>query len=46
MADRRSWSKNEDDAIIDLVEKYGIKKWTIVAKKMEDVYHLSGRSGK
>lgn len=36
----------EDRAIKELVEKFGIKKWTIVAQKMEESYELQGRSGK
>lgn len=46
MGDRRAWSEIEDKAIRELVEKYGIRKWTVVAQKMEEVYNLKGRSGK
>jgi hypothetical protein len=46
MGDRRAWSEIEDKAIKELVEKYGIRKWTVVAQKMEEVYRLIGRSGK
>jgi len=46
MGDRRAWSEIEDKAIRELVDKYGIRKWTIVAQKMEEVYGLNGRSGK
>jgi len=46
MGDRRAWSEIEDKAIRELVEKYGIRKWTVVAQKMEEVYRLNGRSGK
>jgi hypothetical protein len=46
MGDRRAWSEIEDKAIKELVEKYGIRKWTVVAQKMEEVYKLIGRSGK
>jgi myb proto-oncogene protein len=28
------------------VIKYGLKKWTIIASKMESEYKLEGRSGK
>jgi len=31
---------------MDLVNRYGIKKWTIVAKKMEEVYLITTRTGK
>lgn len=33
-------------AILHLVKQYGIKKWTIVAEKMKELYGLYGRSGK
>lgn len=46
MGDRRAWSEIEDKAIKELVEKYGIRKWTVVAQKMEEIYCLKGRSGK
>ena len=46
MGDRRAWSEIEDKAIKELVEKYGIRKWTVVAQKMEEIYGLKGRSGK
>jgi len=46
MGDRRAWTEIEDKAIRELVDKYGIRKWTIVAQKMEEVYGLNGRSGK
>lgn len=36
----------EDNAIIELVNKYGIRKWTVIAQKMEDDFKLIGRSGK
>ncbi|XP_077348944.1 myb-related protein A isoform X5 [Lithobates pipiens] len=34
------WTKEEDQRVIDLVEQYGPKKWSIIAK------HLHGRIGK
>ncbi|KAF5943291.1 hypothetical protein HYC85_020933 [Camellia sinensis] len=34
------WTKDEDDCIIELVEKYGCKKWSVIAK------FLPGRIGK
>jgi hypothetical protein len=46
MGDRRAWSEIEDKAIRELVEKYGIRKWTVVAQKMEETFGLKGRSGK
>ncbi|XP_059638812.1 transcription factor MYB3R-5-like [Cornus florida] len=35
-----AWTKEEDDCIIELVEKYGCKKWSVIAKS------LPGRIGK
>ncbi|XP_028266871.1 v-myb avian myeloblastosis viral oncogene homolog-like 2a isoform X2 [Parambassis ranga] len=34
------WSREEDEKIMELVEKYGTKHWTVIAK------HLKGRMGK
>ncbi|XP_011150493.1 myb protein isoform X3 [Harpegnathos saltator] len=34
------WTKEEDEKVIELVEKYGPKKWTLIAR------HLKGRIGK
>lgn len=43
---RRLWSENEDIAIISLVNKYGIRKWTLISRKLHDEYKIYGRSGK
>lgn len=34
------WTKEEDDKVVELVNKYGPKKWTLIAR------HLKGRIGK
>ncbi|XP_050524850.1 myb protein isoform X3 [Daktulosphaira vitifoliae] len=34
------WTKEEDETVLELVEKYGPKKWTLIAR------HLKGRIGK
>ncbi|KAM9308382.1 myb-related protein A [Gastrophryne carolinensis] len=34
------WTKEEDQSVIELVQKYGPKKWSLIAK------HLKGRIGK
>jgi hypothetical protein len=34
------WTKEEDEQVVDLVRKYGPKRWTLIAK------HLKGRIGK
>ena len=43
---RRLWNDVEDDAISTLVIKYGIKKWTLISRKLKEEYGISGRSGK
>jgi len=43
---RRLWTKEEDEAITYLVRHYGIRKWTLISKKLQDKYHIRGRSGK
>ena len=34
------WTKEEDDLVVQLVQKYGAKKWSLIAS------HLKGRIGK
>ncbi len=36
----------EDDAIKALVEKHGLKNWTLIAKKLRDEYKIRNRTGK
>lgn len=43
---RRLWEASEDKAIIQLVKKYGIKKWTYISHKLQEKYKIYGRSGK
>ena len=43
---RRLWTDDEDNAITKLINKYGIKKWALISKKMEEEYNIYGRSGK
>ena len=43
---RRLWGDNEDKAIAILVKEYGIKKWTLISKKLQEEYQIHGRSGK
>lgn len=43
---RRLWNEQEDNVILKLVKEYGTKKWTLIAKKLEEVYEIYGRSGK
>lgn len=39
-SDRRPWTKDEDLRVLELVKKFGTKKWSLVGS------HLSGRTGK
>lgn len=43
---RRLWGDDEDKAITKLVKKYGIKKWTLISRKLQEEYQIYGRSGK
>ena len=43
---RRLWTKEEDEAITQLVRQYGIRKWTLISKKLQERYGIHGRSGK
>jgi len=43
---RRLWTKEEDEAITQLVKQYGIRKWTLISKKLQERYGIHGRSGK
>jgi len=43
---RRLWDSEEDQAIIKLVKKHGIRKWTLISRKLQEEYQIHGRSGK
>ena len=43
---RRPWDEDEDKAISELVKKYGPTRWSLIAKKLEEVYNIQGRTGK
>jgi ATP-dependent exoDNAse (exonuclease V) alpha subunit len=43
---RRHWYSNEDQAIIELTQKYGTKHWAMIAKKLEEEYGIEDRNGK
>jgi myb proto-oncogene protein len=43
---RRLWTDEEDRAITTLVQRHGIRKWTLISRKLQDQYHIYGRSGK
>ena len=46
MTDRRSWTKEEDDAIFSLVRTHGVRKWTMISQHMQNKCVFSTRSGK
>lgn len=43
---RSPWNKKEDQAIIDLVNKFGTGNWTLIANEMASSYGFKSRSGK
>lgn len=43
---RRLWTDEEDVAITALVQRHGIRKWTLISRKLQDQYAIYGRSGK
>ena len=43
---RAPWNKKEDEAIIELVKKYGTSNWTIIANEMALMYKSKHRNGK
>lgn len=46
MPERKIWSTEEDDALKYLREQEGINKWSIIAKKLGELYNMEGRTGK
>ena len=43
---RAPWNKKEDEAIIEVVNKYGTSNWTIIANEMALLYKSKHRNGK
>ena len=43
---RAPWNKKEDEAIIELVNKYGTSNWTIIANEMALLHKSKHRNGK
>eukprot|EP00826_Nyctotherus_ovalis_P041489 TRINITY_DN4180_c0_g1_i4.p3 TRINITY_DN4180_c0_g1~~TRINITY_DN4180_c0_g1_i4.p3 ORF type:complete len:134 (+),score=37.62 TRINITY_DN4180_c0_g1_i4:175-576(+) len=43
---RQLWKAEEDDAIASLIREHGTKKWTLVARKLQEEYKIYGRTGK
>ncbi len=46
MPNRRMWSPEEDHTLRLLREEKSLKKWSVIARKMETDYNLPGRTGK
>lgn len=45
-SERRVWTVVEDEAIKQLVTKFGTKSWSLIAEHIYKDYQISGRSGK
>eukprot|EP00826_Nyctotherus_ovalis_P066095 TRINITY_DN9746_c0_g1_i8.p1 TRINITY_DN9746_c0_g1~~TRINITY_DN9746_c0_g1_i8.p1 ORF type:complete len:342 (+),score=86.48 TRINITY_DN9746_c0_g1_i8:100-1125(+) len=43
---KRLWERHEDEAVEKLVQKYGVKKWSLIAEMLDVVYRIRGRNGK
>lgn len=43
---KKPWSKEEDEAMKQLVEKHGVKKWSLIANILDDMHGFKGRNGK
>lgn len=44
--ERRAWTKNEDECIIFMVQKYGTKRWSIIADNLNKENLGTERTGK
>lgn len=43
---RRIWTNEEDEAIRQMVLKYGTKSWALIAENLSKEHSIAGRSGK
>ncbi|CAG9326108.1 unnamed protein product [Blepharisma stoltei] len=43
---RNTWTKEADEAIVNLVNELGVKRWTKIARSLEENYGIKGRTGK
>lgn len=43
---RRVWTMEEDEAIRQMVAKYGTKSWALIAENLSQEFSIAGRSGK
>jgi len=46
MHTRKLWTPHEDKAIYELVDRYGTKQWTLIAKKLKEEFRIKSRTGK
>lgn len=46
MAERRSWSPEEDKALKYLRDDLKVLKWSEISRRLEFEFHLPGRNGK
>ena len=44
--ERRAWTAQEDAKIVDLVKIHGIKRWSLIADKLEECGFDGHRTGK
>lgn len=43
---RQLWKAEEDDAVVALIGEHGTRRWTLVARRLQDEYRIHGRTGK
>ena len=46
VGDRRVWTVQEDNAIRQLVMKYGTRSWSVIAEHIVQDFNIDGRTGK
>ena len=44
--DKQAWTPNEDQILKNLYEKVKISKWSLIAKKMQEEYKVTVRTGR
>lgn len=46
MAERRTWSSQEDEALTILKDQRKVKKWSKISQLLESEFGIIGRNGK
>ena len=46
MGERKAWTKDEDEALLQIIQVRKIKRWNDVSKAMELDFNIYGRTGK